>query len=158
VTVLDVGRPENMRVNLHARASSMGWKVRTRKLKDDDQGEGLAFQFFGIEPSEEMSERSDGPDALIELLYQDAVEIYERARREVTICHRPHRSGGYGEGEILTVSLTVRPLGSRSRVVKSGFLMKIGANGAVSSSRAADIKGHGNEAVAIFVVSTGITG
>jgi len=86
---------ENMRVNLHMRASSMGCKVRTRKLKDDHREEGLAFQFFGIEPSREMSGRSDDPDALIELLYQDAAEIYERARREVTIPRKDGRTQKY---------------------------------------------------------------
>jgi hypothetical protein len=83
---------ENMRVNLHTRASSMGRKVRTRKLKDDDRGEGLAFQFLDSEPSKATPGCSDDPDAIIELLYQDAVEIYERARREVTI---PRKDGRY---------------------------------------------------------------
>jgi len=36
-----------------------------------------------------------GPDALIELLYQDAVEIYERARREVTIPRKDGRTQKY---------------------------------------------------------------
>jgi hypothetical protein len=81
---------ENMRVNLHMKADSLGCKVRTHKFGDDDQGEGLIFQFLDFQLS--MPGRSNGQDVLIELLYRDAVDIYERARREVTI---PRRDGTY---------------------------------------------------------------
>src|SRR5260370_32665583 len=60
---------ESMRVNLHMKADSLGCKVRTRKFEDDDQGEGLIFQFFDFEPSVAAARQSDGPDTLIELLY-----------------------------------------------------------------------------------------
>lgn len=82
---------ENMRVNLHMKASSLSRKVRTKSFKDDP-GEGLIFQF--LDPPE-----TDGPSSVpvggteldpTELLYRDALEIYERARREVTI---PRRDG-----------------------------------------------------------------
>ena len=81
---------ENMRVNLYMKADSMRCKVRTRKFAADNQGEGLIFQFFNVEPSVVPTGSSDGPDSLIEMLYRDAVEIYERARREVTI---PRKDG-----------------------------------------------------------------
>jgi len=86
---------ENMRVNLHMKADSLDCKVRTRKFEDDDQGEGLIFQFYDFEPSMVAARQSDGPDALIELLYQDAVNIYERARREVTIPRKDGRRQKY---------------------------------------------------------------
>jgi hypothetical protein len=81
---------ENMRVNLHMKADSLGCKVRTRKFEDDDQGEGLIFQFIDLAPSVAAERGSGDPGALLELLYQDAVNIYERARREVTI---PRKDG-----------------------------------------------------------------
>jgi hypothetical protein len=82
---------ENMRVNLHMKADSTRCKVRTRKFEDDDQGEGLIFQFFDFQASIAAG-LSDGQDDLIELLYRDAVDIYERARREVTI---PRKDGSH---------------------------------------------------------------
>lgn len=79
---------ENMRVNLHMRADSSGMKVRTKKI-DDELGEGLVFQFFDPE-AKEMEEKMatitlETAQAAIEHLYADAMEIYERARHEVTI-------------------------------------------------------------------------
>jgi hypothetical protein len=54
---------ENMRVNLHMKADSLFAKVRTHKF-DDDQGEGLIFQFFDLKevekPSQAAAEHSDG--------------------------------------------------------------------------------------------------
>lgn len=77
---------ENMRVNLHMRASSMGRKVKTRKIADD-QGEGLIFQFIPDEAEQVVAaEPKNGQlddDALLEALHADTVEIYDRARREV---------------------------------------------------------------------------
>lgn len=81
---------ENMRVNLHMKADAHFRKVRTKKITDD-QGEGLIFQFTNSD-KEEMkmiaTAASNDPDGLrqaIEQLYADAIEIYERARAEVTI-------------------------------------------------------------------------
>jgi hypothetical protein len=89
---------ENMRVNLHMKADSLSAKVRTRKF-DDSQGEGLIFQFFDLKEAEKpgkvAAERSDGTDAATELLYQDALDIYERARREVTIERKDGRRQRY---------------------------------------------------------------
>jgi hypothetical protein len=83
---------ENMRVNLHMKASSLARKVRTKSF-NDEKAEGLIFQFFNPQETGGTSVVSDGhatdPDPT-ELLYQDALEIYERARREVTI---PRRDG-----------------------------------------------------------------
>jgi len=86
---------ENMRANLHMKADSLDCKVRTRKFEDDDQGEGLIFQFFDLAPSMAAERGSGDPSALIELLYQDAVNIYERARREVTIPRKDGRRQKY---------------------------------------------------------------
>jgi hypothetical protein len=84
---------ENMRVNLHMRADSLRRKVRTRKF-NDERGEGLIFQFAdseeAVEARELASQHSSQTRALIEQLYADAMEIYERARREVTI---PRKDG-----------------------------------------------------------------
>jgi hypothetical protein len=44
----------------------------------------------GAERTVQSASQSDDPDPLIDLLYQDAVNIYERARREVTI---PRKDG-----------------------------------------------------------------
>jgi hypothetical protein len=89
---------ENMRVNLHMKADSLSAKVRTRKF-DDGQGEGLIFQFFDREeaekPGKAAAEHSDGTDTATELLYQDALDIYERARREVTIERKDGRRQRY---------------------------------------------------------------
>jgi hypothetical protein len=88
---------ENMRVNLHMKADSLSAKVRTHKF-DDDRGEGLIFQFFELEEAEESSVTAEAPDdadATTELLYQDALDIYERARREVTIPRKDGRRQKY---------------------------------------------------------------
>ena len=69
--------------------------MRTRKFEDDDQGEGLIFQFFDLEPSAAAAGHSDGTDAVTELLYRDALVIYERARREVTIERKDGRRQKY---------------------------------------------------------------
>jgi hypothetical protein len=79
---------ENMRVSLHIKADALGIKVRTTKVRDD-QGEGLAFQFFdpdAKEASELLAAASQSEvDTAIDQLYADAMEIYERARAEVMI-------------------------------------------------------------------------
>ncbi len=86
---------ENMRVNLHMRADTLGMKVRTKKVRDQ-QGEGLVFQFSNPDPDAEEAKvkttvtRPDEALALA-LLYVDAMDIYERARREVLI---PRSDGG----------------------------------------------------------------
>jgi hypothetical protein len=83
---------ENMRVNLHMKASSLSHKVQSRKFSDD-QGEGLIFQFLHPQETDGASTLSVGratePDST-QLLYRDALDLYERARREVTI---PRRDG-----------------------------------------------------------------
>ena len=79
---------ENMRVNLHMKADSRAVKVRTKKVHDP-KGEGLVFQFF--DPDREEAEQlmntvSDGErEVALNMLYDDAMNIYERARAEVTI-------------------------------------------------------------------------
>jgi hypothetical protein len=79
---------ENMRVNLHMKADSLGRKVRTKKISDKD-GEGLIFQFVDSEEEELMKTmEQQSPEATaeaVEALYADALNIYERAREEVTI-------------------------------------------------------------------------
>jgi hypothetical protein len=87
---------ENMRVNLHMRADTLHRKVRTHKFSDDG-GEGLIFQFLGSESGDEMraSQNSDETVALIGQLFADAMDIYERARREVTIKRKDGRSQRY---------------------------------------------------------------
>ncbi len=86
---------ENMRVNLHMRADSKVLKVRTRKVRDE-HGEGLVFQFFNPDAGEAerlLAEATNSElNQAMELLYVDAMEIYERARREVTI---PRSDGRY---------------------------------------------------------------
>jgi hypothetical protein len=78
---------ENMRVNLHMRASSMGCKVRTHKVVDG-RGEGLIFQFSldGTEQgiAAEPREGQPGDDTLLDDLHADLTELYELARREVS--------------------------------------------------------------------------
>src|SRR4051812_8376254 len=63
---------ENMRVNLHVRADSLGIKVRTKKVRDN-QGEGLVFQFVNPDAKEakQLIEQADKStvDAAIEVLY-----------------------------------------------------------------------------------------
>jgi hypothetical protein len=79
---------ETMRVNLHMKADSLSQKVRTHKIVDDE-GEALVFQF--LESGEMQSvrllavEEPHHTRTAIEQLYADAIEIYERARTEVTI-------------------------------------------------------------------------
>lgn len=85
---------ENMRVNLHLKADSLGGKVRTTKISDEG-GEGLVFQFLPSE-EEEIVRKSELDDSqgtveAISSLYEDAVEIYDRAREEVRI---PRKDGG----------------------------------------------------------------
>jgi hypothetical protein len=81
-------RTENMRVNLHVRADAVGMKVRTRKVHDE-AGEGLVFQFYdpvGREETElQATMQQDDLSAALKQLYHDALDIYERAREEVTI-------------------------------------------------------------------------
>jgi hypothetical protein len=85
---------ENMRVNLHLKADAQGRKVRTRKISDEE-GEGLAFQFIPSEEEESVmkaiNEDPSGTAEALERLYEDAAEIYERAREEVLI---PRKDGG----------------------------------------------------------------
>jgi hypothetical protein len=84
---------ENMRVNLHVKADSLGTKVRTKKISDTD-GEGLVFQFLPSEEKElvRMSSETnpEETEAALNQLYEDALEIYDRAREEVTI---PRKDG-----------------------------------------------------------------
>jgi hypothetical protein len=79
---------ENMRVNLHIKADSKAVKVRTRKVRDD-AGEGLIFQFYDPDGEEAKRLVAQTPaselDSAMELLYADAMNIYERARHEITI-------------------------------------------------------------------------
>jgi hypothetical protein len=79
---------ENMRVILHLRAGDMNRKVRTRKVRDE-RGESLVFQFLDPDGQEirQMLATAQPQEvhAAMEELYEDAIEIYERARREVTI-------------------------------------------------------------------------
>lgn len=79
---------ENMRVNLHIKADALVAKVRTKKIRDE-QGEGLVFQFFDPDAKEASellgSAKEADLDAAMKQLYADAMNIYERARREVTI-------------------------------------------------------------------------
>jgi hypothetical protein len=87
---------ENMRVNLHMKADSLGRKVRTTKI---ERGSGLVFQFLDSEEMEIVeAKREDSPketeDAL-DRLYEDASEIYERARTEVTIERKDGRRQKY---------------------------------------------------------------
>ncbi len=82
---------ENMRVNLHMKAKSLGQKVKTKKVID---GAGLVFQFLDSEETEavRMSEEREpeATRAAVDALYEDACYIYETARREVTI---PRKDG-----------------------------------------------------------------
>jgi hypothetical protein len=78
---------ENMRVNLHMKADALGIKVRTKKVTDD--GEGLVFQFYDPDEKEatELLTMTSEDELRMALnqLFEDAIEIYERARKEVTI-------------------------------------------------------------------------
>ncbi len=79
---------ENMRVNLHLKADALSRKVRTRKLVDES-GERLVFQFLDSDEMEAVkmatAEDPERTRVAMEQLYADALEIYERAREEVTI-------------------------------------------------------------------------
>lgn len=85
---------ENMRVNLHMKADALLIKVRTTKVRDEN-GEGLVFQFHDPEREEaKMLLAQAEPDDIkqaMNALYHDAIDIYERARKEVMI---PRRDGG----------------------------------------------------------------
>lgn len=89
---------ENMRVNLHMKADALGIKVRTKKVSDDG-GEGLVFQFLDPEAQEakQLFEKADKSevDAAMAELYADAMNIYERARKEVTIERSDGRTQKY---------------------------------------------------------------
>ena len=78
---------ESMRVNLHMRADTLAVKVRTKKVTNG--GEGLVFQFFdpeALEKEEKMAMiGAETAHEAIQLLYVDAMNIYERARQEATI-------------------------------------------------------------------------
>src|SRR3954454_15552216 len=83
---------ENMRVNLHMKADALAIKVRTRKI-NDEHGEGLVFQFLpvGEEMTNMMAHAQPAEvNNAMEQLYADAIEIYDRAREEVTI---PRKDG-----------------------------------------------------------------
>jgi hypothetical protein len=79
---------ENMRVNLHMKADALAMKVRTKKIRDE-KGEGLVFQFLDPEAEEAKLKLAtippDEAHSAMALLYKDALNIYERARQEVTI-------------------------------------------------------------------------
>jgi hypothetical protein len=78
-------RPDRSRVltGLSVPGSRSEWSAAARaRAVDDGQGEGLIFQFFDLAEAEKAAaEHSHGTDAATELLYQDALDIYERARR-----------------------------------------------------------------------------
>jgi hypothetical protein len=81
---------ENMRVTLHMKARDLSCKVRTRSVRGD--GEGLVFQFLLAKEDRAMTTVAvEDADDAVDRLYEDAVNIYEVARREVTI---PRRNGG----------------------------------------------------------------
>lgn len=87
-----------MRVNLHMKADALAIKVRTRKVRDEDS-EGLVFQFLDPEGEEvrqmlATAQPADVAEAM-EALYNDAIEIYDRARTEVTIERRDGTSQKY---------------------------------------------------------------
>jgi hypothetical protein len=108
---------ENMRVNLHMRADAHAVKVRTTKISDDS-GQRLVFQFFDPEAQETEDKMAtitpETAQEAIELLYADAMNIYERARHEVTIPrsdgtrqkyaatrYRKQIEDGYAKGELV---------------------------------------------------------
>lgn len=78
---------ENMRVNLHMKADALLRKVRTKKTTQ--HGEGLIFQFLPDEETENvkmaLEQNAQQAHDAMNQLYADALDIYERARREVTI-------------------------------------------------------------------------
>jgi hypothetical protein len=79
---------ENMRTNLHMRAEKLAVKVRTQKIAHDGR-EGLVFQFARAQGSANGAsggrDRGNDVSAALRRLYDDLIDIYERARREVTI-------------------------------------------------------------------------
>jgi hypothetical protein len=79
---------ENMRVNLHMKAEGLAMKVRTKKIRDQ-QSEGLVFQFYDPEAEEAKLKMATTPpneaQSAMRRLLEDALNIYERARQEVTI-------------------------------------------------------------------------
>jgi hypothetical protein len=108
---------ENMRVNLHMKADSLLRKARTRKF-DDRRGEGLISQFLDSAEAQEVrqlaAQHGKEASALIDQLYADSLEIYERARKEVTIPrvdgrrqmyaavrYRKQIQDGYAEGNLV---------------------------------------------------------
>jgi hypothetical protein len=108
-----------MRVNLHMKADSLLRKVRTRKF-DDHRGEGLVFQFLDSAEAQEArhlaAQHAQEASAMIEQLYADSMEIYERARKEVMIPradgrrqryaavrYRKQIQDGYAQGNLVEV-------------------------------------------------------
>jgi hypothetical protein len=89
---------ENMRVNLHMKADALSRKVRTKKITDE-HGEGLVFQFLASEEMEavQMAQEADPQKAksAMKALYADALELYDRARAEVTIERKDGRRQKY---------------------------------------------------------------
>lgn len=89
---------ENMRVNLHMKADALARKVRTKKVSDE-RGEGLVFQFIQSEDEERLAMQTAtdprGTMEAVDQLYADAVEIYDRAREEVTIERKDGRLQKY---------------------------------------------------------------
>jgi hypothetical protein len=75
---------ENMRVNLHLKAEARGMKVRTKKVRDEN-GEGLVFQFYDPDGEEADNLLATADKTELDQLYDDLMDIYERARAEVTI-------------------------------------------------------------------------
>jgi hypothetical protein len=61
--------------------------VRTQKITDE-HGEGLVFQFLPSDEEETVktaaAQDPDGAREAMAQLYRDALEIYDRARKEVT--------------------------------------------------------------------------
>lgn len=89
---------ENMRVNLHMQGDAKALKVRTKKVRDQ-LGEGLVFQFFDPEGEEAAALLATATETELERamdqLYDDAMEIYEVARREVMIPRSDGRQQRY---------------------------------------------------------------
>jgi hypothetical protein len=89
---------ENMRVNLHMKADTLCRKVQTRKISDD-RGEGLVFQFLESDEMKEvrksMKQNPDGTRDALRQLYEDALNLYERARQEVSITRKDGRRQKY---------------------------------------------------------------
>lgn len=88
---------ENMRVNLHMKADALLRKVRT--MKTTQHGEGLIFQFLPDEETENvkmaLEQNAQQAHDAMNHLYADALDIYERARREVTIERKDGRRQKY---------------------------------------------------------------